>query len=109
MLRKLVRNGYKRKENFHFLLSNDQILSSDDIPTFVAKQQASYLGHLARQSNKCLTKRLLFIDNKRTKPGRPVETLEDKAMKFNNITKDQFYTSALKRERHDHPTEFDRL
>ena len=68
MLRKLVRNGYKRKENFHFLLSNDQILSicgSDDILMFVAKRQASYLGHLARQSNKCLTKRFLFNDTKK--------------------------------------------
>ena len=80
MLRKLVRNGCKREE-FRYTLTNEEILArckTSDIPSFVLKQQASYLGHLARQPNTSLTKRLLFNDNKRTKSGRPFETLEDK-------------------------------
>ena len=75
---------------------------TEDIPTYVARQQESYLGHLARQSNKCLTKQLLFNVNKRTKAGRPNETLEDKVMKYTQQTKDQFYKNALQRKRYGH-------
>ena len=83
---------------------------TEDIHSYVARQQENYLGHLARQSNKCFTKRLLFNDNKRTKRGRPIETLEDKVMKNKNCTKDQFYKSALQRtkDRHDQSAMNDR-
>ena len=57
MLRKLVRNGSKTEE-YHYVYSNEQILQickTSDIPTYVAKQQESYLGHLARQPSHCLT------------------------------------------------------
>jgi len=113
MLRKLVRNGSKT-EDHHYVLTNERILQlckTDDIPTFVAKQQGSYLGHLARQRNECLTKRLLFNDDKRTKLGRPLETLEDKVMKNESCTKDQFYKRALlkKKSRHDRLATTDRL
>ena len=76
MLRKLVQNGSKT-EDFRYVYLNERILQickSEDIHTYVARQQESYLEHLARQSNKCLTKRLLFNVNKRTKVGRPAET-----------------------------------
>ena len=111
MLRKLVRNGCKREE-YRYTLSNPRIhelCKTDNIETFVSKQQASYLGHLVRQSNKCLTKKLLFNDNKRTKAGRPIVTLEDRVLKQCNLTKDQFYKNALKKKkRHDHPNGSDR-
>jgi len=51
MLRKLVRNGCK-KEEFRYVMTNNEILRlcrTDDIPTFVSKQQTSYLAHFARQ------------------------------------------------------------
>ena len=113
MLRKLIRNGSKT-EDHHYVFTNERILQlckTDDIPTFVAKQQGNYLGHLARQRNECLTKRLLFNDDKRTKLGRPIETLEDKVLKNECCTKDQFYKRALmkKRSRHDRLTTTDRL
>ena len=104
MLRKLVRNGSKT-EDLRYIYSNEQILrfcNTPDIPTYVAKQQESYLGHLARQSNHCLTKKLLFNDDRRTKPGKPFETLEDKVMKNKQCTKDQFYKNALQRKRKGH-------
>ena len=104
MLRKLIPNGTKT-EDFHFIYSNERILrmcKTEDIPTYVARHQESYLGHLARQSNKCLTKQLLFNANKRTKAGRPSETLEDKVMKYTQQTKDQFYKNALQRKRYGH-------
>ena len=89
MLRKLVRNGCKREE-FRYTMTNAKILArckTSDILSFVLKQQASYLGHLARQPITSLRKRLLFNDNKRTKSGCPFETLEDKVMKKLHVTK----------------------
>ena len=111
MLRILVRNGCKREE-FHYIMTNKKILelcNTEDIHTFVSKQQKSYLEHLARQPNKCLTKRLLFNDNTRTKVGRSAETLEEKVIKNCNMTKDQFYKLALKRKRDGRPPGSDRL
>ena len=74
----------------------------------VAKQQASYLAHLARQSNHCFTKKLLFNDNTQTKKGRPIETLEDKVIKNTCQTKDKFYREALQRKRHDPSNQMNR-
>jgi len=106
MLCKLVRGGCKREE-FSYTKSNAEILQvckTADIPSFVLKQQASYLGHLVCQSNKCLTKRLLFNDEKGSKQGRPFETVEDKVLKNSNLTKDQFYKNAMKMKNgNDHP------
>ena len=77
MLRKLVRNGCRR-DKFRYVMSNDEILETcktTDIKSFVSKQQASYLGHLARQQ-----------------------------INKNNQSKDQFYREALKKKKkgHDH-------
>ena len=96
-----------KTSEFKYILSNDDILRichTEDIPTFVARQQSSYLGHLARQSNSFLTKRLLFNDDKHTKVGRPIETLEDKVMKNAQISKDVFYKRALKRRNGHDPS-----
>ena len=111
MLRKLVRNGC-RCDEFRYVINNEILgtCKTTDIQSFVSKQQASYLGHLARQTSKSLTKRLLFNDDKRTKRGRPFDTLEDKVLKKNNQSKDQFYREALKRKKkgHDHQDVVDR-
>ena len=108
MLRKLVRNGSKT-ENFRFIIPNKEILricQTDDIGTFVAKQQANYLAHLARQPNQCLTKKLLFNTNKRTRLGPPAESLEDKVLKSTGQSRDEFYRDALQYVAKDmiHPT-----
>ena len=90
--------------------SNNDILDlckTKDIHTDVCYKKTN-LGHLARQSNKSNKKRLLFNDNKRTKPGRPMETLEDKVIKSTQRTKDQFYKDALNRKGHDRSNRSDR-
>ena len=46
-------------------------------------------------------KTTIFNVNKRTKVGRPAETLENKVMKNSQCTKDQFYKKALQRKRMD--------
>ena len=110
MLRKLVWNGSKT-ENFKYVITNEEIIEichTEDIHKFVERQQSSYLAHLARQSNSCLTKRLLFNDDKQTKIGRPIETLEDKVIKAAQVSKDAFYKSALSRRGHDPSRQKDR-
>ena len=111
MMRKVVRGGCKREE-FRYTKSNAEILQvcrTADIPSFVLKQQTSYLGHLARQSNKCLTKSFLFNDDKRSSQSPPFETVEEKVLKNSNLTKDQFYKNAMKMKNgHDHPNGVDR-
>ena len=101
MLRKMIRGGYRKTENHHYFYTNKDVLTicgTDDIQTYVSRQQTSYLSHLVRQSNSTLTKRLTFNNDRVTKRGRPTETLEDKVLKVNMMTADQFYRSALKRE-----------
>ena len=46
-------------------------------------------------------KRLLFNDDKQTKIGRPIETLEDKVIKAAQVSKDAFCKSALSRRGYD--------
>ena len=109
MLRKIVKGGTKRRNSahdtedssFHFIYTNDDILcicNTDDIHTFIEKQQINYLAHITRQPNQTLTKMLLFNSNKRTKQGRPIETLEDKVLKATGKSADNFYKAAMKRE-----------
>ena len=109
MLRRMIRGGFRKTENLHFFYTNQDVLAicqTDDIQTYVSRQQTSYLSHLARQSNSTLTKKLTFNCDKVTKRGRPTETLEDKVLKVNMMTADQFYTAALKREiRYGRPEE----
>ena len=96
---KLCNTKANTKSNAELL----QVCKTTDIPSFVLKQQMSYLGHLACQSNKCLTKRLLFNDDKRSKQGHPFETVEDKVLKNSNLTKDQFYKNTMNMKNDDHP------
>ena len=113
MLRKMIKGGFRKTENFHLYYTNQDVLDiwkTEDIKTYVNRQQTSYLSHLDRQSNSSLTKRLTFNCDKIKKRGRPTETLEDKV---HMMSADQFYRAALKREigygRSDEESESGRL
>ena len=107
MLRKMIRDGFKRKEqsepetpNYAFYYSSEDvrhICQTEDIMSYVNRQQTKYLAHVARKNTKSLTKKLLFNDDRNRKKGRPVLTLEDYVLMQQNMTKDQFYRAALKR------------
>ena len=86
MLRKMVRGGFERRiddnneQTFHFVMSSEDVLrvcKTEDILQYVKRQQQKYLGHIARQKNTSIVKRLLFNDNTNKKRGRPIKTLED--------------------------------
>ena len=105
MMRKMIRDWYKRRNeteaDFSFVYSNDDVLNIckiDNILDYVKRQQAKYLGHIARRPNTTFIKRLLFADVKTTKRGRPISTLEDQVLEYVRLTADEFYKKALKRE-----------
>ena len=84
-----------------YIYTNKDILNlckTEDIIPFVHRQQTNYLAHLARQTNKTLTKRLLFNDDRNNKAGRPLVTLEEQVLNNINMTQDEFYRHALKRD-----------
>lgn len=115
MLRRMIKNGFIRKDGkdakhqkktddddqdteFRYRYTNSDLLhicKTTSITDYTAKLQAKYLAHVARRSNLNTSKQLLFNDNKNQKIGRPYETLEQKVLKEQKITADQFYKLAL--------------
>ena len=74
MLRKMLRNGYRRVEGtFTYVLTNEQILKNCEIVCvggFIANQQKKYLAHVIRMDDTAIVKRLAFNANRSTVPGR---------------------------------------
>ena len=72
-LRKMVKGGYRRKENsWAYVFTNNDLLrmaGAEDVHTFVCKQQAKFLMKVIRKGNESMQKRLLFNDNDATKRG----------------------------------------
>ena len=122
MLRKMIKGGYRRKNNnewsfqigqdvvkmikggknnneWRFSLSNEDlhnICGTEDIGIYVGRQQQKYLAHIARQPNNTLTKRLLFNCDESRKPG-PKLTLESNVLKNLQCSADEFFKKALDR------------
>ena len=66
---------------------------------YVKGMQENYLGHIARQKNTSIVKRLLFNDDKNKKRDRPMKILEDHVLEGKSA--DNFYREALKKRRKD--------
>ena len=108
LLRRMVKGGFKRKvddndeDTYEFVLSNRKILEicgTEDVLDYVKRMQENYLGHIARQKNTSIVKRLLFNDDQNKKRGRPIKTLEDHVLEGKSA--DNFYREALKKRRKD--------
>ena len=54
-----------------------EICGTEDVLDYVKRMQENYLGHIARQKNDSIVKRLLFNDDQNKKRGKPIKTLED--------------------------------
>ena len=80
MIRKMVRKGYRRKgDTWSFVLTNEQLLQigkTEDLKSFIAKQQKRYLAHTIRRDDSSLAKKLLFSYSRSTR-GRQLMTLMD--------------------------------
>ena len=108
----MIKNGFTRKDGkhqrkaeeddqdqeFRYKYSNDDFLyicKTTSIKEYTTSIQARYMAHIARRSNLNSSKQLLFNDNKYTKVGRPYETLEQKVLKDQKLSADNFYKLAL--------------
>ena len=97
----MVKGGFERRidddneQTFHFVMSSEDVLrvcKTEYIFQYVKQQHHSYLGHIARQKNISIVKKLLFKDNTNKKIGRPIKTLEDHVLNGRD-----HQTSSLKR------------
>ena len=72
-LRKMVKGGYRRKDNsWAYVFNNNDLLrmaGAEDVHTFVGKQQVKFVMKVIRKDNESIQKRLLFNDNDATKRG----------------------------------------
>ena len=87
-------------ETYQFVLSNSKILEicgTEDVLDYVKCMQAN--GHIARQKNTSIVKRLLFNDDQNKKRGRPIKTLEHHVLEGKSA--DNFYREALKKKKKD--------
>ena len=73
LLRRMVRGGYKRKEDrMAFVLSNDAILEmckTEKMESFIARQQKGFLAHIVRRVDSSVIKQLIFNDSFFRKKG----------------------------------------
>ena len=101
LLRRMVRGGYKRKEDrMAFVLSNDEILEkckTEKMESFIARQQKGFLAHIVRREDSSLIKQLTFNDNFVWKRGRST-TLRKAVLQREGIEPNEFYRGALMRK-----------
>ena len=101
----MIRKGFDRKnkkeKDFSYVLTNDQIRETCDLPRisqFVGTLQTKFLEQIARADNSRCVKQLTFNVDKSIKRGWQ-NTLEKEVLKFNNMTEDNFYKMALSKEK----------
>ena len=74
MIRKMVRGGYKRKEDeWGYQMTNQKLLelcNTESISAFTARQKQRYLAHIIRLPDTSITKRIAFNSDLPTRPGR---------------------------------------
>lgn len=101
ILRKMVKGGYRRKSGqYAFELTNEDIIkrcSTESIHQYVNRLQRNFVAHVIRGKDTKLTKRLLFNDDKRRKPGYQM-TLYKSVTKNENTTPDDLNKKALERK-----------
>ena len=99
-LRKMMRNGFKRKENsYAFEFTNNQVYElcrTTPLYEYVSIQQRSYLAHIIRQDDDTTAKKLLFDIEARHASGRSI-TLLQMVMENENCTKVNLIYRAMNR------------
>ena len=101
MLRKMVRQGYRRVEGtYRLAISNSrllQICGATCVGEYIAKQQKKYLAHITRMDDSTTAKKLLFNGNKSRRPGREI-TLLSTVTKNERCSEEEFFRNALSRK-----------
>ena len=98
-LRKMTKGGYRRKkDSWSFILTNYDILrlsGTEDIESYIRKQQRNYLAHLVRREDDSISKRLVFEENPK-RAGRQV-TMEKMVYEHEKVSQDNFNRLAIDR------------
>ena len=99
-LRKMVKNGFKRKENqWSFVYTNDdirRISHATDVSKFVMTQQRNYAAHIVRMDNSSIAKRLFFNNDRSRRQGRQ-QTLKTIVLKNEECNEIEFCERAMRR------------
>ena len=101
MLRKMIRNGFKRKpDEFSYVMTNEVILQlckTTPLNDFIEKQQKTYLAHVIRSDDTSILKKLLFNDDQTRIPSRHLCHWSI-VIKQTGCTKQQFVQRSVDRK-----------
>ena len=104
-LRRMVRGGFRRisDENgeSRYRISNAKLHSicgTSDVSNFVKSQQCSYAAHVIRMPTERSIKKLMFNDDKYSKPGRSFMSLLEQVCSISNKTVDGFCNEAMSKK-----------
>ena len=102
LLRRMTKGGFKRKPNsWSYIHRNDDLLrmaKTESLQTFVRKQQLKYVISVIKKDNSSIVKRLLFNDNRSTRPG-PQLSLLSSVMKNENVNIDELCREIREKRR----------
>ena len=100
MLRKMVKDGYRRHKNaWNLILTNEDLLRicrTESIEMYVCAQQRRYLAHVIRGENVQISKRLLYNNNEPKKCGRR-STLMSTVLHNESTNEEVFCKRAIER------------
>ena len=100
LLRQMIHNGMKRKENHSYVYTNEQIMKitkTEPIKDHILKLQKRFLGHQIRLHNSNLIKQIIFHEEQNAKTGRPMNTLLKSCVTKMEVDIHQFYRMAIER------------
>ena len=101
MLRIMIRNGFKRKENsWAFAVTNEElykICGTEHLEKFIHRQQRAYVAHVIRRDESSISKRLMF--NADTSHRRGVSTnLLKTVLARDGRLEEAFYSDCLQKK-----------
>ena len=97
-IRRMTRNGFKRKENsYAYVYTNEQLLEmagTEHPRKFIRKLQRSFTAHIIRRNDTELLKRVLFNSEKVQVQGRQIN-LWDAVLRNEGCTETDFINKAI--------------
>ena len=100
LLRKMIRGGYKRKEDrMAFVYTNEEIIGiskSVKIDGYIEKMQQSFISHIIRREDNAIVKKLTFNSEPSRRQGRHT-TLHDEVLSRIRLPPHEFYAKSITR------------
>ena len=100
MLRKMVRGGYRRKEDqWSYVMTNKHLIElckTEPVDTYAFHQQRRYLAHIIRREDSSISKKILFNCDRNSRPGRIV-TLKTTVIEREQCTESTFLKRAMEK------------